>query len=96
MAELIVTSLAEVDIATAFEWYEACCPGVGTRFVLGVDAVLAAVARKPQAFSVRDASHRMAMLDRFPYSIYFLFIPEREVVSVRRVLHFRRDIPKRI
>ena len=96
MAELIVSSRAEADIGAAFDWYEACCPGLGTQFVVTVDAALAAIQRNPAAFVVRHAGHRMAVLARFPYGVFFIFDRDRDLVSVRRVIHFHRDIPRQL
>lgn len=96
MADVIVSSRAEGDIGAAFDWYEACCPGLGARFVLSVDAALAAIRRNPEAFAIRHAGHRAALLARFPYGVFFIFDPTRGVVSIRRVMHFHRDIPNQL
>lgn len=96
MPELIVSSRAEGDISAAFDWYKACCPGLGTQFVVSIDAVLAAIQRNPQAFAIRHAGHRAALLARFPYGVFFIFDQERDTVSIRRVIHFHRDLPRQL
>jgi toxin ParE1/3/4 len=33
----------------------------------------------------------MAMTERFPYALYFIYDESTEVISVRRILHFAQD-----
>lgn len=56
MPEFVVSSRAEGDIASAFDWYETCCPGLGGRFVLSLDAAFAAVQRNLVLFSTVKAA----------------------------------------
>ncbi len=35
--------------------------------------------------------HRMAMLPRYPYAVYFIYDEARELVSIRRILRFSQD-----
>ncbi len=44
---LIVRPEAEAEIAEAFSWYENCVPGLGSEFLLCVEAVFNAILRNP-------------------------------------------------
>jgi toxin ParE1/3/4 len=94
--ELRISSRAEADIADGFDWYEERLPGLGVDFVGCVDATLALVRRSPQLFRKRDAEHRLAMTPRFPYAVYFIWNETTHFVSIRRVLHFSQNAPRRI
>lgn len=89
--ELIVSSRAEADFVEAFDFYEDKMAGLGSEFVSIVDAEFARIQRNPLAFRLRFGPHRMAMTERFPYAIYFIYDESANFVSVRRVLHFAQD-----
>ena len=91
--ELRITSRAEADIATAFDWYEQRVPGLGTDFVRCVDATISLAHRSPQLFRQRHAEHRLAMTPRFPYAVYFIWDEPAHFVSIRRVLRFSQNAP---
>jgi plasmid stabilization system protein ParE len=89
--EFIVSSQAEADLIEAFDCYEGKVAGLGSEFVRSVDAEFARIQRRPLAFRLRFGSHRMAMTERFPYAIYFIYDKSAKFVSVRRILHFAQD-----
>lgn len=47
---LIVRPDAEMEIAEAFDWYQEFTPGLGSDFLLCVDAVFSAISRSPQQY----------------------------------------------
>lgn len=91
MIELIVSSRAESDLVEAFDSYEKSVVGLGSEFIRSVDAELARIQSHPLAFRIRLDAHRMAMTERFPYALYFIYDESTEVISVRRILHFAQD-----
>ncbi len=46
--ELIIRPEAEAELAETFNWYEARIPGLGSEFLLAVDALLNSIVRNPQ------------------------------------------------
>lgn len=88
---LLVSSRANTDIVSAFQWYEQRAPGLGTDFVRRVDAALLLVQRSPQLFRMRHGRMRMAMTTRFPFAIYFIWDEPSDLISIRRVLHFSQN-----
>ncbi len=89
---LIVRPEAEDEMADAFDWYEERVPGLGSDFLLCVDAVLHAVLRNPQQYPrVHRIVHR-ALTRRFPYEVFFVEDDERIVIL--SVFHAKRN-PKR-
>jgi toxin ParE1/3/4 len=48
--ELIVRPEAEADIAEAFDWYEAQVSGLGSEFLLVLDAAFNSVIRNPDSY----------------------------------------------
>ena len=89
---LIVRPEAEVELTDAFEWHEDCVPGLGSEFLLCVDATLNSILRAPQQFPHIHRIVRRALTRRFPYEVFFVADDERVVVL--SVFHAKRN-PKR-
>lgn len=89
---LIVRPEAEAEMADAFDWYEDRVPGLGSAFLLCVDAVFSSIVRSPQQYPRVHKSIRRALIRRFPYSVFFVDDDERVVVL--SVFHAKRN-PKR-
>lgn len=86
---LIVRSEAEAEMADAFDWYEDRVPGLGSEFLLCVDAVFSAIQRTPQQYPRVHKTARRALTRRFPYEI--IFVENEERVVVLSVFHAKRN-----
>ena len=86
---LIVRPLAESDVDDAATWYESRQAGLGLRFVDAVDHVLERIHIAPLQFPSVHLAVRRALLQNFPYAVYFRVT--NETVVVLAVLHLRRD-----
>lgn len=87
MAEVIVRPGAQADIREAALWYESRRPGLGSEFTLRFDALVERIAQNPLQFPEIGSGVRRALLQRFPYAIYFLVAADPVVIAV---LHQRR------
>lgn len=87
--EIIIRSGAEGEMMEAYDWYEARVPGLGSEYLLAVDATLHAIARTPEQYPVVHKSIRRALTRRFPYEVFFLDEVERIVVLA--VFHAKRE-----
>ncbi len=63
---LIVRPEAEGEMAEAFDWYEDRVSGLGSEFLLCVDAVFNAILRSPAQFARVHQIVRRALTRRFP------------------------------
>ncbi len=79
-------------MADAFDWYEDRVRGLGSQFLLCVDAVFSAILRSPQQFPRVHRVVRRTLTRRFPYEVFFVEDDERVVVL--SVFHAKRN-PKR-
>jgi len=87
---LLLTPLAQQDLEDAYRWYEEQNKGLGKEFIRCVDARLASVKRNPLQYQVIfKETVRRALINRFPFSIYY--IDEPETISIVAILHQRRD-----
>jgi len=87
--ELIIRPEAEAELAKAFDWYEEQVRGLGSEFLISVDATVHAIVRKPHQFAKVHMDVRRALLRRFPYALFFLV--EETRIIVLAVFHAKRD-----
>jgi len=86
---LIIRPEAERDLAEAYQWYESQLAGLGSDFLLRLDATLSSIQRTPDLYPTVHRKIRRALIRRFPYGIFYLV--ERNRIVVLGVLHARRD-----
>lgn len=87
---LILTPKAEKDVDDAYDWYESQDPGLGKEFARCVDVKITSLHRTPQQHQVVYKSKiRRALVNRFPFSIYY--VEQKDVISVFAILHQHRN-----
>jgi plasmid stabilization system protein ParE len=69
-------------------WYEDRREGLGLEFSVAVEEQLARIALSPTPFACVRGEVRRAVLQRFPYSIYFSVEDDR--ILVLAIFHVRR------
>lgn len=87
--ELIIRPEAEADITEAFEWYETQVPGLGSEFLLVLDALFNSMLRNHRMYPVVHKNVRRALTRRFPYAVFF--ITEETRIVVLSVFHAKRS-----
>jgi plasmid stabilization system protein ParE len=87
--ELIIRPEAEADIAEAFDWYETRVPGLGSEFVLVLDALFNSILRNHLIYPTVYKTVRRALTRRFPYAVFF--ITEETKVVVLSIFHVKRS-----
>ena len=87
--ELIIQPDAEADIAQAFDWYEAQVPGLGSEFLLVLDAAFNSILRNHLIYPEVYKIVRRALTRRFPFAVFF--IVEEARVVVLSVFHLKRN-----
>ena len=87
--KLKVLSCAEQDIEHAVLWYENKLKGLGSRFLLSIDATLQSIKRNPNRYPIVYKNFRRALIQRFPYSIFY-FIENYSIIIIA-VYHEKRN-----
>ena len=88
-SELTIRPEAESDIADAVDWYESRVPGLGSEFLLVLDALFNSILRNHQIYQEVYRNVRRALTRRFPYSVFF--IVEENRIVVLSVFHVKRS-----
>lgn len=70
--QLIIRPEAEADIAQAFDWYEARVAGLGSEFLLVLDAALSSILRNPSSlWYIKTSTVRLREDFRLPFFSLF-------------------------
>jgi len=85
--ELVLSALAETDVAQAAEWYNRIRPGLGDDLVQCVENALARILEYPEAFTVILIDVRRVLVRRFPYGVFFRLRHDR--IEIEAVFHLR-------
>ncbi|MBW4485337.1 MAG: type II toxin-antitoxin system RelE/ParE family toxin [Tildeniella torsiva UHER 1998/13D] len=77
------------ELREAHRWYESQKSGLGDEFLDCVSDTLGRIALMPAAYVVVYRDVRCALVQRFPYAIYYRAVSSRLIVTA--VFHSRRD-----
>ena len=89
MKPVTFDSEAEAEFRAAAVYYEGRQVGLGDDFVAEVEQAVQRIAQTPQAFPLHgSAGYRKCILRRFPYTLFFLELPDR--IWIAAVAHQRR------
>jgi len=83
---------AQSELLDARAWYEGQRAGLGQLFAAAVEVTIDAILQNPLAYPRVHGDTRRALVQRFPYAVYFRPIEDELVVLA--VMHGRR-LPRR-
>lgn len=86
------TSVAELELKEAMEFYEAAQIGLGAEFLAEVEATTRLIEAHPQAWTALSPRTRRCRTHRFPYGLFYQVRPAE--ILIVAVMDLRRD-PKR-
>lgn len=76
-SDFVVRPEAEADIDEAYQWYQSRSVGLGDRFLDAVEETIGSIRESPQRFPEKhrepDLSIRRALVDGFPYGVFFIW-----------------------
>ena len=87
--KLIVRPEAEAELEDAYLWYEQQIVGLGSQFLLSVDAAINSIRRNPRQYPVVYKNIHRVLTRRFPYQIFFT-VNDMHVVIIA-VFHGMRN-----
>jgi toxin ParE1/3/4 len=73
-------------------WYEGQSPGLGAELLRAVEAALSSIQRNPEIYPEQYKRARRALLQRFPYAVFYVVGPN--LIEVIGCIHVRRH-PRR-
>ena len=87
--QLVSEPRADIDIEAAFDWYEHEQPGLGLEFLDELRVAYDRIVDRPFKYPQLRLNTRRALLERFPYAVFFAV--EDDVIVVLTVLHTSRN-----
>ena len=90
-ATLHIFKAALDDLQDALDWYESQSSGLEQRFSKEINERLNFISNYPEASSFRIENFRGTPLKKFPYTIYYDYNDQQNIVYVAAVLHNKRD-----
>jgi plasmid stabilization system protein ParE len=86
---LVVSQEACSDIREAVRWFRDISPNLSVRFGVELERIYANVLEYPQMYPLVYKTFRRALLNRFPYSVFYVVEPS--IVLIVAVVHQSRD-----
>jgi plasmid stabilization system protein ParE len=86
---LLFRPAAVEELREARGWYEAQRAGLGEELEQSIEASLRRVSANPEAFPEVAPGVRRAVIERFPYGIFYRRLTD--AIEVLAVFHHRRD-----
>ena len=79
---------AAADLEEIRDWYEAQRAGLSDEFLEAIDNCLESIARHPLANAIAIKDTRQALVQRFPYSVFYQVT--EDAIFIRAVFHNSR------
>jgi plasmid stabilization system protein ParE len=78
--DILLRFIAEIEINEAYHWYEKRREGLGNDILLCIEKKLEQISRKPELYPLVHKNVRRALINRFPYGIFYINEAKRIVV----------------
>lgn len=91
---LILSELAEKELADAYIYYESKSNLLGEKLILEVESILEKIEKNPHLFPRRYKHYREAVLKKFPYLLVYEIL-EKQIV-IHSVFNTHRNPAKKL
>lgn len=91
--QLLYTEKARVDLKNGILWYAGISKSLGEAFLAEVETKLNFVKDNPQACKLAYKNYRVAILQRFPFSVFYSI--EEDLIVIHAIFDNRQNPNKR-
>jgi len=84
---LVFRPEVQKELDEVYSWYENQQPGLGDNFLEQVAETLDRICQMPESYAAVYRDVRRAMVQRFPYAIYYRIVSSRVIITA--VFHGR-------
>lgn len=85
--DLVLLSDASIEIEETIVWYENQKEGLGRQFGLAIKKAFDSLKANPLLYAKVQNDIRRVLLNKFPYSVYYLIDEEKLSVVIFAILH---------
>jgi len=82
---------AEQELTDAFHYYYDQLPELAERFIKEFNQTVKLITEYPNIWTQTGPRTRKARLKRFPYLIFYIYIPGNDIIHITCVAHQHRD-----
>lgn len=90
---LLYTERARADLKAGILWYAKISTSLGKDFLVEVETKLSFIKVNPQACKLAYRNYRVAILQRFPFSIFYSI--EEDLIVIHAIFDNRQNPNKR-
>lgn len=94
MNRLVILPQAKLNLEEIVDWYESQQQGLGKRFIKEFRLKVEKIKLNPEAYPNLMQNAKGALLDKFPYWIFFKELTQKEEILIIAVLSCFRDPAK--
>ena len=87
--QIIILPFAELDIRDSVDHYKGIEDGLDIKFIKSINTKISHISKNPYAFPVEKYDIRKAVVDKFPFCIYF--VPRTDTIYIMAVFHDKRN-----
>jgi len=79
------------DLQEATKWYNEQLNNLGKEFRIEVNKELDYISNNPYYYQLKYKEYRQALVNRFPYLIYYLVVENTNEIIVFGIIHTKRN-----
>ena len=91
MNKTIISKKAQTEIENALFWYENASEIIADRFIVELNNKLLELNTYPKRYSEKIPPYREVALKKFPFSIVYKYSPQKKIVLIISIFHFKRN-----
>ena len=91
MNKLIISKRALSEIEDSFFWYQNGSKLVAKKFRTQLENKFSELLLYPSRYAEKKSPYREVVLNKFPFSIVYEYLPKKNIVLIKSVFHFKRN-----
>ena len=91
MNKLVISKRALFEIEDSFLWYQKGSELVARKFRTQLENKFSELLLYPNRYAEKKSPFREVVLNKFPFSIVYEYLPKKNIVLIKSVFHFKRN-----
>ena len=91
MNKLVISKRALSEIEKSFLWYQKGSELVAEKFRFHLENKFSELSFYPSRYAEKKSPYREVVLNKFPFSIVYEYLPKKNIVLIKSVFHFKRN-----
>ena len=87
----VISPGAANQISSAFRYYTTQSTKIGQEFLFEIEMQINRIANNPQFYRIYYKNYRRKLLDRFPYSLFYIYNKKKLLVEISILYHQKQN-----